>query len=469
MEKALALHRTVPAPDPGRAHWLRALAHQRRGNTDAAIAALHEHLRHCPEDAGAWLSLGAALRRQWRLDAALVSYQRALQLCPRDPAVWSSLGRLWADLGQHEQCLRAHRRAVELDPTRMATRIDCAHALADVGRLEEAERYLDSCLRQEPGRSDLRLARGLLRLQAGRLREGWEDYEARPEAPLPAAIRLLPRWRGERVAGRRILITPEGSAAETLWAVRYVGMLARRGASISVACDPALHRLLGAMPARLLKAQDLASGAEGFDLRCGLQSLPALLDPRGATVPEPFVPELPAPQQWMQELLPQQGRQLRVGIVWQDPALPPASAGLSIGQLLPLALVPQLRLFSLQSGQAATELPRNGAAGMVTDLGSRCEDAAELASAIAQMDVCVLVEGLALHLAGSLGKPTLALLGRNAHWLHGARSEGSRWYPSLRLLRQEQPGDWFAVLREATALLRGWADVRRRGATGGWR
>jgi hypothetical protein len=78
------------------------------------------------------------------------------------------------------------------------------------------------------------------------------------------------------------------------------------------------------------------------------------------------------------------------------------------------------------------------------------------------MDVCVLVDGEALHVAGCLGKPTLGLLGRRAHWLHGMRGESSRWYPSLRLLRQENPGDWFEQLRETTALLRGWADVRSR-------
>ncbi len=462
MEKALALTRLAPATAPNRSHWHAAVAHQRDGNTDAAITALQEHLRQTPDDAGGWMHLGAALRRHGRLDAALVSYQRALRLCPRDPAVWSSMGRLWADLGQQEQGLRAHRRAVELDPSRMALRVDCAHALAEAGRLDEAERHLDSCLRQEPGRQDLRQMRGRLRLQAGRLREGWEDHEARPEAPLPAALRLLPRWRGERVAGRRVLVTPEGSPAETLWAARYVGMLARRGACVSLACEPDMQRVLASLSARIVSVQDSAVDAGSFDLRCPLQSLPALLDPRGAAIPDPFVPEPPAPEPWLRELLSPPGAALRVGIAWQDPAAPQAGAGLSLGQLLPLALLPHLRLYSLQTGSATAELPGNGAAGLVTDLGSRCADLADLASAIAQMDVCVLIDGVALHLAGCIGKPALGLLGGRAHWLHGMRGESSRWYPSLRLLRQESPGDWFEQLRETTALLRGWADVRSR-------
>lgn len=458
MDKAVATHNQNPANTA----WRRALVHQRNGDITAAIAALQDHLRRFPDDAGAWMNLGTALRRERRLDAALVSYQRALRLCPRDAAVWSGMGRLWAELGQHEQCLRAHRRAVELDPSRLPARIACARALAEAGRLDEAERHLDSCLRQEPGRGDLRLARGLLRLRAGRLREGWEDYEARPEAPLPAALRLLPRWRGERVAGRRVLITPEGSAGEAIWAARYLEMLSRRGAAITIACTSSLQRLLGALPARVMSPQDATCATGEFDLRCPILSLPALLDPRGATLPEPFSPDLSVPSSWLDGLLPPRHASLRVGIAWHDDAEPRGTAGLSLGQLLPLALLPHLQLFSLQTGPAVAELPANSAAGLVTDIGSRCDDAVDLAVAIAAMDVCVLVDGPGLHLAGSLGTPTLALLERSAHWLHGARGEGSRWYPSLRLLRQDTPGEWSGLLREATTLLRGWADVRAR-------
>ena len=80
MEKALALTPLAPTTAPNRSHWHAAVAHQRDGNTDAAITALQEHLRQTPDDAGAWMHLGAALRRHGRLDAALVSYQRALRL-----------------------------------------------------------------------------------------------------------------------------------------------------------------------------------------------------------------------------------------------------------------------------------------------------------------------------------------------------------------------------------------------------
>ena len=462
MEHALA---STPAPLSGsrrQSHWLTALERQRSGDTEAAIRALEHHLLQSPDDAGAWMSLGTALRRAARFDAALVCYQRALRLCPRDAGIWSSLGRLWAELGQFEQGLRAHRRAVELDPARIATRIDCAAALREACRLDEAERLIDSCLRQEPGRRDLQLERGLLRLQLGRLREGWADYAALVEPPLPPSLAAIPRWQGERIAGKRILLTSGPDAGTTLWAARYVGMLTRRGAACSLLVEPAMHRVLGALPARAASEQQLAAASEHFDLRCPLETLAALVDPRVATIPAPFEPKLAAPPAWLRDLVTADHRVLHVGIAWHGGAgtreSPVAAPPLTL--FLALALLPGVRLYSLQHDAAGAALAQNGGTGLLTDLGSRCEDLADLAGAMSLMDVCILADGTAAHLAGCLGKPSLTLLPFRPHWLYGLRGENTTWYPASRLLRQPAPGDWNSVMRDATALLRGWSKVR---------
>jgi len=76
-----------------------------------------------------------------------------------------------------------------------------------------------------------------------------------------------------------------------------------------------------------------------------------------------------------------------------------------------------------------------------------------LAALIEACDVVVSVSNTTVHLAGALGKPTLVLLpfalGRIWYWhQHGERS---LWYPSCRLLRQPQPGDWASPVAQALA------------------
>ena len=52
------------------------------------------------------------------------------------------------------------------------------------------------------------------------------------------------------------------------------------------------------------------------------------------------------------------------------------------------------------------------------------------------------------HLAAALGKPVWLLdrFDPDWRWLTGRRD--SPWYPSLRLYRQPQPGNWDPVLDE---------------------
>lgn len=51
-----------------------------------------------------------------------------------------------------------------------------------------------------------------------------------------------------------------------------------------------------------------------------------------------------------------------------------------------------------------------------------------------------------VHLAGALGAPTWLLLHHSSDWRWGESGESTFWYPSLRLFRQRQAGDWGGVI-----------------------
>ena len=65
-----------------------------------------------------------------------------------------------------------------------------------------------------------------------------------------------------------------------------------------------------------------------------------------------------------------------------------------------------------------------------------------------QLDLVISVDTAVAHLAGALNRPTWLLLPRNAdfRWLKD-RSD-SPWYPSMRLFRQRQHGDWSGIVED---------------------
>ncbi|MFN7308535.1 MAG: glycosyltransferase family 9 protein, partial [Acetobacteraceae bacterium] len=87
------------------------------------------------------------------------------------------------------------------------------------------------------------------------------------------------------------------------------------------------------------------------------------------------------------------------------------------------------------------------------DWGPDITDFGTAAAMIAALDLLVTVDTAMAHLAGALGVPALVLLPHVPDWRWGISGEKSRWYASLRLFRQQHPGDWSAPVAAVTAAL----------------
>ena len=114
-----------------------------------------------------------------------------------------------------------------------------------------------------------------------------------------------------------------------------------------------------------------------------------------------------------------------------------------------------------QAGAQLVNLQVGHDRAMATPLASRFADAlpetadfSATAALMRQLDVVICVDTAIAHLAGALGHPAWILLpfAADPRWLRD-RSD-SPWYPSLRLFRQPQAGDWDTPIAEALHQLR---------------
>jgi ADP-heptose:LPS heptosyltransferase len=71
----------------------------------------------------------------------------------------------------------------------------------------------------------------------------------------------------------------------------------------------------------------------------------------------------------------------------------------------------------------------------------------ETAALIDCLDLVITVDTSIAHLAGAMGKRSWLLLSDNADWRWFIGTDSSPWYPSIKLFRQEQMGDWSTVLK----------------------
>ena len=84
----------------------------------------------------------------------------------------------------------------------------------------------------------------------------------------------------------------------------------------------------------------------------------------------------------------------------------------------------------------------------ITDLSPYLTDYAKTAAAIDLLDLVITVDTSVAHLAGAMGKPVWVLLSYapSFRWLLD-RSD-CPWYPTMRLFRQTDYGDWGSVFEQ---------------------
>lgn len=424
-----------------------AIDRHRRGYTAQAIKLYQTLLRHVPEDVGIWTNLGTALRKQKHYQAAVNCYRRALEIKPEERSTQGNLANALKDLHRLDEALALHRHLVETAPNDVQARMNYACALREAGRFDQALAQLDHAQSRAPDDAGIEWERAQNLLYLGRYLEGWAAYEARWRiGELPLKNFGCPQWQGEDIQGKTIVLHAEQGYGDTLLAVRYVTRVKQCVGAygrVLLQCKTELHRLLSEIGADQLLAPDQMPSAPDF--HCPLMSLMGCFQTEPDSIPEPARLHVPnTARAKFSFLRNQHPGKIKLGLVWSGSITfkNNENRALPLAAFLPLGELPGVRLYSLQKGPRLDELHRERAQAYIEDLGQRCDDFADTAAAIENLDAIVMTDSSVAHLAASLGKPVINIVQRVPYWLYALRKDSTPWYSSMRLIEQPERGHW---------------------------
>jgi ADP-heptose:LPS heptosyltransferase len=147
----------------------------------------------------------------------------------------------------------------------------------------------------------------------------------------------------------------------------------------------------------------------------------------------------------------------KIGLSWQGGVghTGKARRSLSLEQLLPLLRLPGAQFVSLQYTEVGEEIEalakRHGI--RVHHWQEAIDDYDATAALVCALDKVLTVCTAIVHLSGALGRPALVMVPFGSDWRYGAQGERMLWYPSVRLLRQRQIGQWADVLESVRKIL----------------
>ncbi|MDE2210870.1 MAG: tetratricopeptide repeat protein, partial [Betaproteobacteria bacterium] len=444
---------TAPSSSAAAALAQQGIDAHRRGDVDAAERAYRAALTQDAEQPLALHYLGVVLYQRGRPAEALPLLERAAALVPREPEFHNNLGLALAALDRNDDAVAAYRRSLAQKPDHATAWNNLGLALQAMNRLPEAIEAYRRALAYAPAFAHAHWNLALALLAHGDEAEGWREYEWRlslPELGGRAGPPPAPRWQGEDLAGKTLLLTTEQGLGDAIHFVRYASALAARGARVVVQTPPALQRLLASAPgvASTITADDAPPEC---DFSIPLLSVPGALG-ASSNDPDCTVPYLRVDAARRADVAARiagiAGGSRRIGIAWSG-SRQNANDGrrsIPLSALVRLFALPGIAWFSLQKGAGEEQIAQVPAAAAALALLDARNDFDGTAGMVDVLDAVVSVDTSIAHLAGALGKPVHVLLPFAPDWRWGITGDTTPWYPTARLHRQPATGDWASVI-----------------------
>jgi len=421
------------------------------GQPDIAIETLRMAIMRMPHETILWNSLATVLAEEGRADESLVFYNEAIRLEPGFARPFHNLGYAYQHLGQLEEALANYDRALE--------------------------RVVDTTERRET-----RHSRSICLIGAGKLEEGFREYEIRNDERFRAYVYhhvKAPKWNGEDIAGKKVLLVGEqGLGDEFMFANILPDVEKAVGANgkLQIAVDPRLISLFqrsfpkaevgGYEDRTLIDANDgnkafrlvpFAAGGNEPDFWAPMGSALQYYRKSLADFPhQAFLKPDPARVAEFRALLDKMPGK-KIGICWRSMMLGAKRAKYysPVDAWGPILKTPGVTFVNLQYGDCADELKRMQEKFGVTvevipglDLRDDIDGAAALSAAL---DLVISAPTAAAATAASVGAEVWFLTAGRT-WPQLGTDEFP-WYADTKVISPEKFGDWSEVMFKTGARL----------------
>ena len=362
------------------------------------------------------IDLGNRCREENNPEGALAYYAQALTQDRRSASAFNNYGNVLRESGDPAGAIPFLQRSIQLAPAHPTAQFNLAVAY----------------------------------LLAGDYARGWPQYETRWNYEHLAGTLpnyLQPRWAGQDVQDKTVLVIGEQGHGDNIQFVRFVGDLTARGARVILTLNPSLKPLIigEAIPTILTDGDPLPE----FDYWVPIMSIPAVIGTTVdniASVQYYLTADTALQRAWQERLGPK--RRLRVGFCWsgrRDTWINRHKAMPFEDMLELIQRNPSYEWVNLQSDCTEQEEAELVAAG-VTAYPGAIRNFADSAALLMHMDVVLSVDTAVAHLAGALGRPVWVMLSQYAlDWRWLLDRDSSPWYSTARLFRQPVMGDWATV------------------------
>ena len=387
---------------------------------DESISYINKSLEITPDSIGVLISLGCVLSSKKDYMESIKVFNKVIKLKNDLSQVHFYLGEAYRQTLQQEKALSSFKRCLEITPDHISCQLMVGIIYEELKKFNQAINFYKSCIDTYPDYIEPHINLGMCYLLTGNYLDGWNEYEWRLK--LPAQVYEIkfkkPRWAGQDLSGKTLLVATEQSVGEILLFLRFVKQLALDGAKIIIMTQGELRQIL--------EGQKWISKVVSYDDEipdCDFYS---------------FLLSIPKVLEWQPKMDTQTHPYLDIG---KENFPETMTNKKNIGYLLHPDINSSLAKQSMIPEEYINSLVVDECLNFINLF--EIKDIDVLAGVIQNLDLIICIESDLAYLAGSLNIPTYLILPPvPKHFWDLSYKDSTPWYPSLTLFRQQTTDDW---------------------------
>lgn len=374
---------------------------------------------------------------------------QALEVDSDNCDIYANLSLLHLKKHNYEKANDLISRAIKLDPKCGRYYGYKAEALIGQRFFAQAEQAYRQAILFDPKNPELHTNFGLFLLRQGALKEGFKEFEWRKKTKALKNTLIDPGvpYLSElnRAFGKSVLVLHEQGYGDTIQFMRFLSVLKRVcNSRVVFLTQPKLGSILSNTFSDI-NIVDKIDGGEKFDFAIHLLSIPYLLLEYLGHLPDcasRLIPPAYTRSHWSAKL--KAIKKPLIGVAWSGNSAHANDTNRSIR----FDLVEKLFLHNERASFVSlqTSSPPRTTKNLVT-LCSELEDFSDTASVADCCDLVITVDTSVAHLSAALNKDTWLLLPYTPDFRWGWDGDKSPLYKTIRIFRQQTPGDWEEVLQ----------------------
>ena len=394
--------------------------------------------------------LGVVYKEQSQYDQAIGLLKQALEIKADFYDAFFNLGSIYTSMHRHQEALDHLLEAKKIKPDSSELFCELGVFYQKSGQLDLSLLNFQKAIEMKPDYSQAIYNMSLTQLMTGHIKEGALNYEYRwknEEFPSPRRTFNIPRWNGEDLTGKKILIWSEQGIGDEIMYASIIPEFEQLAEKVVIECAMKLALIFQwAFPWAEVKETGPVNCEHytyynEFDYQIPAGSLMRFFRHSIEDFKQkqkPFIPRLKEGEQKVRDNLKLADNQLLIGICWRSSLqnVERSIHYLDVEELAPLQAIKNATFLAVQYDDCLPELDRVRDLNLPLRYYTNIDQKEDLGSTCALLGACDMVISpgtAAVQIAAALGVPSLMFV-PTGHIQFSKNHKEIPWHPTVQRL-----------------------------------